>query len=53
MVGPAKRFNAGKNSETPEKLDLGNNFIRRGTGLPRTPPRKNSVDELSDDDDEE
>jgi len=23
----------------PEKYDLGNNFIRKGSGLARTPPR--------------
>ena len=31
-------------AESPEKFDLGNNFIRRGTGLPRTPPRKHDSD---------
>lgn len=28
-----------KIADKPEKYDLGNNFIRKGSGLARTPPR--------------
>ena len=36
MVGASRR----KQADSPDRFDLGNNFIRRGTGLPRTPPRR-------------
>jgi hypothetical protein len=34
-------------------LDLGNNFIRRGTGLPRTPTKKDSPLDFNYDDEQQ